>query len=78
MPSPPFPDPGSPVLRLIVTSAVEALRSGQATAEQAVLHAALHGWYEGHIQGEDACPGCDFGGELPKQATHGWLNPDAN
>lgn len=58
--------------------AVEALRSGQATAEQAVLHAAVHGWYEGHIQGEDACPGCDYRGELPKQATRGWLNPDAN
>lgn len=78
MPSPPFPDPDSAVLRLIVTSAVEALRSGQATAEQAVLHAAVHGWYEGHIQGEDACPGCDYRGELPKQATRGWLNPDAN
>lgn len=78
MPSPPFPDPDSSVLRLIVTSAVEALRSGQATAEQAVLHAAVHGWYEGHIQGEDACPGCDYRGELPKQATRGWLNPDAN
>lgn len=78
MPSPPFPDPHSPVLRLIVTSAVEALRSGEATAEQAVLHAAVHGWYEGHIQGEDACPGCDYRGGLPKQATRGWLNPDAN
>jgi hypothetical protein len=78
MPSPPFPDPNSPVLRLIVTSAVEALRSGQATAEQAVLHAAVHGWYEGHIQGEDACPGCDYRGGLPKQTTRGWLSPDAN
>jgi hypothetical protein len=43
-----------------------------------VLHAVVHGWYEGHIQGEDACPGCDYRGELPKQATRGWLNPDVN
>jgi hypothetical protein len=78
MPSPSFPDPDSPVLRLIVTSAVEALRSGQATAEQAVLHAAVHGWHEGHIQGEDACPGCGYRGEQPRQATRGWLDPDAN
>ena len=78
MPSPPFPDPDSPVLRLIVASAVQALRSGRATAEEAVLDAAVHGWYEGHIRGEDACPGCDYRGELPKQATRGWLSPDAN
>lgn len=29
----------------------------------AVLHAAVHGWYEGHIEGEDACPGCQHRGE---------------
>jgi len=46
MPSPPFPDPGSPVLQLIVTRAIEAMRSGEATAEHAILHAAVHGWYE--------------------------------
>lgn len=54
VPSPPFPDPGSPVLKVMVTAAVEAVRSGEATAEQAILHAAVHGWYEVHIQGEDA------------------------
>ena len=57
MPSPPFPDPDSEILRMIVRNSVEAMRSGGATAEQAILHAAVHGWYEGHIQGEDACPG---------------------
>jgi hypothetical protein len=35
------------------------------------LHAAVHCWYEGHIQGEDACPGCDFCGGLPKQQGPG-------
>jgi hypothetical protein len=57
------------VLRLIVTSAVEALRSGQATAEQAVLHAAVHGWYEGHIQGEDACPAATTAANYPNRLT---------
>jgi len=74
MPSPPFPDPGSAVLQLIVTRAIEA-QSDKATAEQAILHAAVHGWYEGHIQGEDACPGCDFRGELRKQTRKGWVDP---
>jgi hypothetical protein len=78
MPSPPFPDPDSPVLKLIVTRAIEAMRTGEATAEQAILHAAVHGWYEGHIQGEDACPGCDFRGNLPKQTQRGWVDPSSN
>jgi len=34
MPSPLFPDPGSPVLQLIVTRAIEAMRSGEATADE--------------------------------------------
>jgi len=74
MPSPPFPDPGSPVLQLIVTGAIEAMTTGEATAEEAILHAAVHGWYEGHIQGEDACPGCDFRGQVRKGVT----DPDSN
>jgi hypothetical protein len=68
MPSPPFPDPESPVLKIIVRAAVEAVNSGEATVEQAVLHAAVHGWYEGHIQGEDICRGCDFRGEIRDQS----------
>ncbi|MGW5366734.1 hypothetical protein ACWER6_06595 [Streptomyces sp. NPDC004009] len=39
--------------------------------EEAILHAAVHGWYEGHVQGEDECPGCDFRGELPKHGNCG-------
>ncbi|MFF2819417.1 hypothetical protein ACFVT9_28330 [Kitasatospora cineracea] len=66
MPSPPFPQPDSAPLFVIVRNAVEAVRTGEASVEEAILHAAVHGWYEGHIQGEDECPGCDFRGELPK------------
>ncbi|MFB7030872.1 MULTISPECIES: hypothetical protein [unclassified Streptomyces] len=71
MPSPPFPAPDNAVLRLIVGNAVESVRNGEATVEEAILHATVHGWYEGHIQGEDECPGCDFRGELPKGAKRG-------
>lgn len=68
MPSPPFPDPDNTLLRLIVDNAIAAMRSGEASAEGAILHAAVHGWYEGHIEGEDKCSGCDFRGDLPKGA----------
>jgi hypothetical protein len=54
------------------------MTTGEATAEEAILHAAVHGWYEGHIQGEDACPGCDFRGRLRKQTHKGWIDPDSN
>ncbi|MGW3073919.1 hypothetical protein [Kitasatospora sp. NPDC001132] len=62
MPSPPFLAPDSAVLQLIVANAVNSVRTDEATVEQAILHAAVHGWYEGHIEGEDTCPGCDFRG----------------
>jgi hypothetical protein len=67
MPHPPFPDPDSALLRVIVANAVEA-----------ILHAAVHGWYEGHIEGEDACPGCDYRGDMGKQSTRGWVDPTRN
>jgi hypothetical protein len=44
MPSPPFPDPESPVLKIIGRAAVEAVDSGEATVEQAVLHAVVHSY----------------------------------
>ncbi|MEV6638244.1 hypothetical protein AB0M54_46745 [Actinoplanes sp. NPDC051470] len=56
------------MLKLIINNAISAMRSGEATAETAILHAAVHRWYEGHIEGEDKCPGCDFRGDLPKGA----------
>lgn len=68
MPSPPFPEPDNAVLRMIVHNAINSMNSGEATAAEAILHAAVHGSYEGHIQGEDHCPGCGFRGKLPKGA----------
>ncbi|MEU6341852.1 hypothetical protein ABZ883_13000 [Streptomyces sp. NPDC046977] len=66
MPPPLFPSPDSAVLRLIVGDAIAAVRSGETTVEEAILHAAAHGWYEVHVQGEDKCPVCDFRGKLPR------------
>ncbi|MDX3376470.1 hypothetical protein PV390_18905 [Streptomyces sp. ME02-6991-2A] len=43
--------------------------SGEASVEDAILHAAVNGWYEGHIQGEDECPGCIFRGQLPRNGS---------
>lgn len=78
LPSPPFPARDSPILAMIVQNAMTALESGEATVEQAIVHAAVHAWYEGHVQGEDACPGCDYRGNLPKQRSKRWINPDLN
>jgi hypothetical protein len=64
MASPPYPSPSSAVLTTIVRNAIAAVESGEATIEEAILHAAVHGWYEGHIEGEDACPWCGFRGEM--------------
>jgi hypothetical protein len=71
MPSPPFPSPDATVLQVIVGNAIASVRSGEATMEEAILHPAVHGWYEGHIEGEDRCPGCDFRGRLPKDSNRG-------
>jgi hypothetical protein len=70
MPSPPFPSPDA-ILRVIVGNAIASVHSGESTVEEAILHAAVHGWYEGHIEGEDRCPGCDFRGQLPKDSNCG-------
>ena len=56
-PSPAYPDPMSPLLALIVRGALEAHQSGEIDIEGAILNAAVNGWYEGHIEGED-CGGC--------------------
>jgi len=71
MPSPPFPAPDSPVLWMIIENSLRAYNAGEVDVRGAIVHAAVHGWYEGHAQGEDACPGCDFRGELPKQHWKG-------
>ncbi len=78
MPMPPFPEPDNAAFRVVVQTAVLAYRSGEATAEQAIINAAANAWYEGHVQGEDACPGCDYRGNLPKQSTRGFVDPTTN
>ncbi|WP_416484256.1 hypothetical protein [Streptomyces sp. CL12] len=70
-PSPPFPSPDNAVLRVIVGNATASVRNGEATVEEAILHAAVHGWYEGHIEGEDECLGCDFRGNWQKGDVRG-------
>ncbi|MGV9427984.1 hypothetical protein ACWDO7_27300 [Streptomyces sp. NPDC003656] len=69
MATPPFPSPTNAVVRVIVGNAIDSVLSGQASVEEAILHATVHGWYEGHVEGEDACPGCDFRGGLPKNSN---------
>ncbi|MFK0132329.1 hypothetical protein ACIQRZ_18485 [Streptomyces rubiginosohelvolus] len=66
MPSPPFPSPDSAVLRVVVGNAIVSVRNGEASVEEAILHAAVHGWYEGQIVGEDEYPGCSFRGQLSR------------
>jgi hypothetical protein len=56
-PSSAYPDPMSPLLALIVRGALEGYQSGEVDVEGAILHAAVNGWYEGHIEGEE-CGGC--------------------
>jgi hypothetical protein len=53
IPSFAFPDPMSPLLALIVRGALESYQSGEIDIEGAMLHAAVQGWYEGHIEGEE-------------------------
>jgi hypothetical protein len=56
-PSSAYPDPLSPLLALIVRGALESYQSGEVDIEGAILHAAVNGWYEGHIEGEE-CGAC--------------------
>jgi hypothetical protein len=64
IPSPPFPHPESDVLRIIVENAIADYEAGEIDVRGAVLHAAVHGWYEGHIEGEDVCAGCEHRGDV--------------
>ena len=54
------------MLNVVINNSLHALRSGEADAEAAIVHAAVHGWYEGHIEGEDFCSGCTFRGDEPE------------
>lgn len=66
MAHPPFPHPDSKLLKVIIDNSINAMRLGEVDAEGAIVHAAVHGWYEGHIEGEDICPGCTFRGDMPQ------------
>jgi hypothetical protein len=64
MPSPPYPSPDSDALRVILAETMKSYEDGEVDVRGAILHAAVHGWYEGHIEGEDACPGCNHRGDV--------------
>ncbi len=54
---PPAPEAGSPVLAALLG---RAMRIRDATSPvQAVVDLAVHAWMEGHLAGEDHCPGCE-------------------
>ena len=69
-PCPPFPDLNNEILRIIMERVMAAYDARQVDVSGAVVDAAVHAWYEGHIQGEDACPGCNYR-DLPKQSLRG-------
>src|SRR5712691_6356360 len=58
LPSPPFPDPDSPVLKLIVDEAYRAYETGEAGVGVAIIHAAVNAWLEGHLEGEECVRDC--------------------
>jgi hypothetical protein len=61
-PVPPFPDPADPVLVAIVIGALALLGEGR-PADRVLPMVAARAWAEGHIEGEDRCPGCTWRGE---------------
>jgi hypothetical protein len=63
-PVPPFPHPDSDILRVVVEHAMAEYESGEVDVKGAIVHAAVHAWFEGHLEGEDSCPGCEHRGEV--------------
>jgi len=53
-PVPPFPAPDDRRLELIVLMAIQCLDDAELDLRGAVHYAAVHGWLEGHLEGE-AC-----------------------
>jgi hypothetical protein len=68
-PSSAYPDPLSPLLALIVRGALEAYESNEVDVEGAILNAAVNGWYEGHIEGEE-CGGCSQSDDVDEVTKH--------
>lgn len=56
------------MVQLLVQQALDALERGETDVAGAILHAAVHGWAEGHIEGEDGCDGCGYRGDDPEAA----------
>jgi hypothetical protein len=52
-----FPHPESDALRIIIENAMADYETGEVNVRGAVLHTAVHGWYEGHIEGEEVSAG---------------------
>lgn len=52
MPSPPYPPPHDPALKVVVDRAILMLSEGH-RPEEAIIYAAVHGWYEGHLHAVD-------------------------
>ena len=66
-PVPPFPDPADPVLAAIVIGALGMLREGR-PSDRVLPMVAARAWAEGHLEGEERCPGCDWRGGLARGA----------
>jgi hypothetical protein len=72
MPSPPYPHPDSLMLAIVVENSWKSIPDSLRTPEVklAILHAAVHAWMEGHIDGETLCRGdCALPGD-PLHEAH--------
>ncbi len=63
---PPAPDAASVVLAALLGRATRI--AGETSSAQAVVDLAVHAWMEGHLDGEDHCPGCDGACGFPRGA----------
>lgn len=66
-PVPPFPGPGDPVFVAIVLGALGLMGEGR-PPERILPMVAARAWAEGHIEGEERCPGCGWRGGLTRGA----------
>ena len=64
---PPAPDAASSVLAALLGRATRI--AGEGSDAQAVVDLAVHAWMEGHVEGEDHCPGCDAACGFARDAT---------